>query len=77
MVSFDGWCGRKDQEVKGHRLTILTGVRTKLSFARDELAAAHGASEADVAATVAACQALGLAVVRANPATLQELAQDR
>jgi hypothetical protein len=39
MVSFDGWCGRKDQEVKGHRLTILTGVRTKLSFARDELAA--------------------------------------
>ena len=36
---------------------------------RDELAAAHGASEADVAATVAACQALGLEVVRADPAT--------
>jgi kumamolisin len=36
---------------------------------RDELAAAHGASDADVAATVAACQALGLEVVRTDPAT--------
>jgi hypothetical protein len=52
MIPFDGWCGRKDQKVNGHELTILIGLSAKLGLARDELAAvvpAHYAAEERIA----------------------------
>jgi hypothetical protein len=52
MIPFDGWCGRKDQKVNGHELTILTGLGAKLGLARDELTAVvltHYAAEERIA----------------------------
>lgn len=69
--------GRTDA---GARVTVTLKLRRRRALdpiaaaaagpmTRDELAAAHGASAADVAATVAACQAMGLEVARTDAAT--------
>ena len=52
MTPLSGWCGRLDQKVNGHELTILTGLAGKAGIARDELAAAvpaHYAAEERIA----------------------------
>ena len=36
LTSLSGWCGRLDQKVNGHELTILTGLAGKAGIARDE-----------------------------------------
>ncbi|HEY1427026.1 MAG TPA: S53 family peptidase [Caulobacteraceae bacterium] len=74
--------GRTDA---GARLSVLLKLRRKRPLdplaaaaagpmSHDELAAEHGASEADVAATVAACEDLGLEVARTDPATRSVIA---
>jgi hypothetical protein len=48
VTPFSNWCGRNDQKINGHELTILTGLAGKLGLARDALAAAvptHYAAE--------------------------------
>ena len=52
MTPLSGWCGRMDQKVNGHELTILTGLAGKAGIALDELAAAvpaHYAAEERIA----------------------------
>jgi hypothetical protein len=56
MITFKGWCARKDQTVNGHKLTILNGLSDKLTLARDgiaEVLPTHYAAEERIAGLLA------------------------